>query len=67
MLTSWPDQRDADTFGHDCGCRFSVSARPSKGNTVGNWRAQQELLEREIKSWPQGYKLNSLMPVQNYF
>ena len=34
---------------------------------MGNWRAQQELLEREIKSWPQGYKLNSLMPVQNYF
>eukprot|EP01043_Picozoa_sp_COSAG02_P007132 COSAG02_NODE_210_length_28878_cov_133.787136_4_plen_91_part_00 len=31
-----------------------------------NWRAQQEILKREIKSWPDN-QMNSLMPVQDYF
>jgi|EP01043_Picozoa_sp_COSAG02_P005164 hypothetical protein len=32
----------------------------------GDWRAQQEILKREIKSWPDN-QMNSLMPVQDYF
>lgn len=33
----------------------------------GDWRAQQELLAREIKHWDTNSAMNSLMPVQNYF
>ena len=32
----------------------------------GNWRAQQEMLKKEIKAWPDN-QMNSLMPVQEYF
>ena len=42
---------------------LSESGGPKSGK---DWRAQQEMLEKEIKTWPDN-RMTSLMPVQNYY
>ena len=44
--------------------RADLNSTGPKSN--GNWRAQQEMLKKEIKAWPDN-QMNSLMPVQDYF
>lgn len=44
-----------------------ASLSESGGQKPGkDWRAAQEMLEKEIKAWPEN-RMNSLMPVQNYY
>jgi hypothetical protein len=45
----------------------NVGGKENSGGGGGDWRAQQELLQKEIKMWPGDSKMNSLMPVQNYY
>ena len=40
---------------------------PGENGQPFDYRAQQELLAREIKHWDTDSAMNSLMPVQNYF